>query len=156
MRLCLEVLPYCFPECSSWQNSLSLSQVTTGPPVPHTGFIGLSERPAVGIHFFAIYFSKCSTSSVVCDPAEVVEEKRYQEMGEVFSNRSLGESSIFFVRSSVPQQTPDTNQQLQSSPFCRQTPHTNQQLQFNPKEITRLANQPEARVRKQQAAAGTS
>ena len=55
-------------------------------------------------------------------------------MGEVdlFSNSSLGAISIFFVNSSVPKQTPNTAQQLQTSPLGRQTPGTNPQLQSSP------------------------
>ena len=84
-------------------------------------------------------------------PAEVVgekEKKSYQDMEEVdlFSNSSLRASSVFFVSSSVAQQTPNTNQQLQSSALGRQTPYRNQQLQFTPEEIAKLANQPEGRL----------
>lgn len=67
---------------------------------------------------FPTYFDKCSTS-----------EKSYQDLREVglFSSSSQGASPVFFI-SSVSQQTPDTNRQLQSSLLSRQTPHVNQQL----------------------------
>lgn len=79
------------------------------------------------------------------NPTVVVEEKSYQDTGEVdlFSNNSLGARRIFFVSSPFPQQTPKITQQLQTSPLDRQTPHMNQQMQFKPEETTRLANWPE-------------
>ena len=79
----------------------------------------------VGIHFFQTYFNKYLESSFAHHPEEVVEEKSYQDMGEVdlFDNSSFGASSIF-VSSSVPWQTPNTNQQLQSSPVQSQQADT--------------------------------
>lgn len=46
--------------------------------------------------------------------------------------------------------------QLQTSPLDEQIPHRKWQLQSSPEETTRLANQPEVRLMKQQAAAEPS
>ena len=51
---------------------------------------------------------------------------------DLFDNGSYGASSIFFVSSSVPWQTPNTNQQLQSRLLGQQIPDRNQQLQSSP------------------------
>jgi hypothetical protein len=75
----------------------------------------------------------------------------------LLSNSSLEMSSIFFGSSSILQQTPNTTQQLQTSPLGRQTAHMNWQLQSSSfgGEIQGMdANQPEVRLSKWQAAAG--
>jgi hypothetical protein len=76
-------------------------------------------------------FNKGSTSPLAHQSVEIVEEKSYYGIGEVdlFSNSSLGASSIFSGSSSVLWQTPNMTQQPQTSPLGRQMPHMNQQLQ---------------------------
>lgn len=88
----------------------------------------------IGIHFLKPTFNKGSISPLSHYPVEELEHKTYQDMGRVdlFSNSSLGASLIFFGRSSVPQQTPNSIQQLQTSLLCRQTTGMNQQLQSRP------------------------
>ena len=71
----------------------------------------------VGINFLQPTFNKVSTSPLAHHPEEAVEEKSY-DVAEVnlFSNSSLGKSSLLGSRS-VPLQTPNMIQQLQSSPL---------------------------------------
>ena len=92
-------------------------------------------------------------------------------MGEVdlFSNSSLGASSVIFGSSSVPiantkydsaaadqsSRQADTRHEPAAAVQFSQQADT-RQLQFNPEETARLDNQPEARQQKWQAATGAS
>jgi hypothetical protein len=106
---------------------------------------------------FATYFNKCSTSPPTHHPPEVVEELLgYGGGGEVdlFSNSSLRVSSAVcwvFHSSSVPWQTPNKTQQLQSS---QQTDTTHEPAGVVRSWRNHKAHHP--KVKPWQAATGTS
>jgi len=62
------------------------------------------HRESVVIKYLQLIFDKDSASPLAQHPAEIMEEKSYEDLGEVdlISNSSVGARSIFLGSSSVP------------------------------------------------------